>query len=354
MPGQRGPLYMTSGLALGVGLTALVATLVAGPLSPPFGPVAPTYKTLADVEPRVPVSAATTPGDSNSVFRITAPGAYYLTTSVKGVANRHGIEIAVSGVHLDLNGFAVIGVPGSLTGVNVEAFVPNVTVRNGSVLQWGQSGVVLRSDGGSVRDVLTSDNGVYGISLDGSFGATISGCNAVFNGQSGTGGGIRAGTGAVVSECAAQANVGPGFIIASGVIRGCTASSNGGEGIVLGAGVAEACVVRSNTLAGIRISDFDGRVSGCSITNNGASGINAAQSAGVHAAQGRATIEHNHIATNAGFGVVLTGAGSVVVANAFAGNPSGTVQAAAGNIVGPSVTPATVATNTNPHANYAN
>ena len=354
MPGPRPILSTTAALALGAGLSARVAPLVAGPHSPPFGPVAPTYKTLAEVEPRIPVSAATTPGDSNSVYRITQAGAYYLTASVKGVANRHGIEIAVSGVHLDLNGFAVIGAPNSLNGINVEAFVPNVTVRNGSILEWGGSGIVLRSDGGSVRDVLSSDNGVFGVSLDGSFGATVTGCNAVFNGQSGDGGGIRAGTGAVGAECAAQANVGPGVTIASGVIRGCSASSNGGEGIVLGAGVAEACVLRSNTLAGIRISDFDARVTGCTITNNGASGINAAQSAGIHAAQGRATIERNHIATNAGFGVVLTGSGSVVVANAFAGNPSGTVQAAAGNIVGPSVTSATVATSTNPHANYAN
>src|SRR5690606_18106937 len=95
-------------------LTILAGAAVAGPLNPPAGPVAPTHKTLTEVEPRTPINAANTPGDADSVYRIFQPGSYYLTGNIVGQAGKRGIEIASSNVTLDLNGFALQGVPGSL------------------------------------------------------------------------------------------------------------------------------------------------------------------------------------------------------------------------------------------------
>ncbi|HYD01267.1 MAG TPA: hypothetical protein VEB22_08580, partial [Phycisphaerales bacterium] len=89
----------------------------AGPLNPPTGAIVSSGKTLAEVEPRMAVNAANTPGDADSLFRITQPGSYYLTANVAGVPAKHGIEIAVGGVTLDLNGFELTGVAGSLDGV---------------------------------------------------------------------------------------------------------------------------------------------------------------------------------------------------------------------------------------------
>src|SRR3954470_4200181 len=89
-----------------------------GTLTPPGAP-APTMKTLDQVEPRTPIDATHTPGDADSLFKITQPGSYYLTANVTGVPAKHGVEIAASGVTLDLNGFDLVGVPGSLDGVSV-------------------------------------------------------------------------------------------------------------------------------------------------------------------------------------------------------------------------------------------
>jgi hypothetical protein len=89
--------YVVCGGALAVGpLLGGAVVSVAGPLSPPGGPVASTYKTLSEVEPRTAVSLANTPGDADSLFKITQPGSYYLTGNIVGVAGKHGVEIAAA------------------------------------------------------------------------------------------------------------------------------------------------------------------------------------------------------------------------------------------------------------------
>src|SRR6185436_9128761 len=92
---------------IAVPMLAVVAAL-AGPLDPPPGPIAPTYKTLTEVEPRVALSAANTPGDANSIYRITRTGSYYLADHLFGQPGKHGIEIDANGVTIDLNGFDVV------------------------------------------------------------------------------------------------------------------------------------------------------------------------------------------------------------------------------------------------------
>src|SRR5215212_2971187 len=75
----------------------------------PSGPPAPMFKTLSQIEPRVPVESLPT--------NITVSGSYYLATNLTGVSGTNGITITVDNVTLDLNGFALIGVAGSSNGV---------------------------------------------------------------------------------------------------------------------------------------------------------------------------------------------------------------------------------------------
>lgn len=107
----------------------------AGDLNPPAGAVAPTGKTLTEVEPRIAVSAENTPGDSESEFRIASPGSYYLTGNVE-TDKLFAIKIASDDVTLDLMGFTISGadVPQS-RGVGAEfgGTANNLTVRNGVI-----------------------------------------------------------------------------------------------------------------------------------------------------------------------------------------------------------------------------
>src|SRR5690242_16063675 len=79
-----------------------------GALTPPGVP-APMMKSLDQIEPRTPVDATHTPGNSFEGFIISQPGSYYLTTNILGSSGKDGIEIATNNVSLDLNGFALLG-----------------------------------------------------------------------------------------------------------------------------------------------------------------------------------------------------------------------------------------------------
>src|SRR5262245_43726281 len=101
-------------------LLASVLIAYAGSLTPPAGPIAPTMKTLAEIEPRTPIGPTTTPGGPNSLYRITQPGSYYLTGNVQGVAAKAGIEIVASQVTIDMHGFELVGAAGSLAGIDMN------------------------------------------------------------------------------------------------------------------------------------------------------------------------------------------------------------------------------------------
>jgi parallel beta-helix repeat protein len=105
-----------------------------GALTPP-GPPAPTMLSLAQIEPRTPVSVA------GAI--LNTPGSYYLTTNILGASGANGITISSGNVTLDLNGFTVQGTPGSLNGVYVSGGFTNIIVRNGIITGWtGGSGVM--------------------------------------------------------------------------------------------------------------------------------------------------------------------------------------------------------------------
>lgn len=127
------------------------ATIAVGQIAPPPGPVVPTMKPLDAVEPRVCVNEL--PGDGKSVHLITEPGVYVLTEDITGEPGKSGIAITTAGpVTIDLNGFNITGVPGSLHGIEMDLGAVGVVGSQLSVIsleasagslisRWGGSGI---------------------------------------------------------------------------------------------------------------------------------------------------------------------------------------------------------------------
>ncbi len=306
---------------LAVVVTA-TATL-AGPLNPPAGPVASTGKTLTEVEPRIAISKANTPGDADSVFKITQPGSYYLPENIIGVAGRHGIEIVSSGVTLDLNGFDLAGVPGSLDGVTTTVSdLVNIVVRNGSVRGWGSEGVNLSSAGSVVSDISASLNGFIGIQVLGA-GGIISRCAAFSNVI-----GIATGPGCTIAGCTVSFSTGVGISAGEGnTILGCTVYANGGVGInAWTSSTVSGCTSRGNGLDGIRCTAH------CLIISNLCSANGAAgDGAGIRVTNNDNRIEGNNCLAN-DRGLDVDSSGNFIARNTCSGNTTNW-DVVAGNVI---------------------
>ncbi len=247
-------------------LLASAGSLSAGPLAPPVGPVSPTLKTLNEVEPSTPVNATNTPGDDDAVFVISQPGPYHLTADVAGQAGKDGIQILADGVTLDLRGFSVRGVPGSLRGIadqDPDDFQSrrDIRVLNGSITDWGDVGLSLgataRARVESVNVESSSATGIFTgresvvvgcTSTDNSFSGFILGeasvaigCSSSFNGSRG----FSTGQTCSVQNCAAYDNDSEGFSAGNGtVLTGCTSYRDQGGGFSSSGASALGCVVR--------------------------------------------------------------------------------------------------------------
>lgn len=380
-------------IVLFCGLLSAALPALCGPLTPPPGPVAPT----PGPEPRVAINATNTAGDANSVFKITQPGSYYLTGNIHGAMGKHGIEIGASGVVIDLMGYSLIGVAGSLDGINAPfGTFTGVTVRNGSVSSWGGGGVMLAGiagtliegvhafqngeigvSGGShatVRNCTANQNGSVGISITSdssvsechagdnsigfllTLGSVATACTADDNTSHGFFGN-SAGTGGLsIHRCSATSNGGEGFLIVSrgSILSGCTAMSNSGSGFDLASG----CRITDSTaesnlengfLMGTgghisdctaRINDLDGiRASGgCVIRDNlaisnGDSTTAGVIGAGIHTTGTDNRIEGNNCTTN-DRGIDVDSSASVILRNTCSGNAINWTLAA-NNVFGP-------------------
>ncbi len=301
---------------------AAVSLALAGDLNPPAGPVAPTQRT--------PISANTTPGDADSTFKITQPGSYYLTANLTGEIGKHGIEIAASGVTIDLNGFDLVGVAGmgNFDGIrNTGALAESIAIFNGTIRSWGGDGIDLQTNAVSncrIEDVLSSRNTGAGISTG--VGGTVSDCSAYFN----SGVGFSAAGVCVFSRCIANRNGSFGFNAgAGGTIVHCAAYFNSSIGIAVaqGANVLE-CTAQSNTTDGI-LCGGNSLVRGntCSLNGNGGTG------AGIRTALNGSRIEDN-TCSGADTGIDIDGEANIIIRNTCRGN-STNWTIAANNFVGP-------------------
>ncbi|MCC6428928.1 MAG: right-handed parallel beta-helix repeat-containing protein [Phycisphaerales bacterium] len=252
-------------LSLTAGMIAAAAIFShAGPLDPPAGPVAPSYKTLTEVEPRTAINAANTPGDADSLYRISKSGSYYLTGNITGVAGKCGIEIAASGVTLDLCGFEMLGTVGmgAFDGITVTpSDGVSIVIRNGSIRRWGDCGIEFIYNSGhpptssAIENLSIGANVRYGVYLEWYSSATN--CRFFDNGSDG----ILTSAACTITSCIATGNAGDGISVNTGcVVNDCTARTNTGTGFNLGLG----CTLINSTAA----NNLDGASGqGCTIQN---------------------------------------------------------------------------------------
>lgn len=270
---------------------AAAALLTAGPLNPPAGAVSSTQKTLSDVEPRIAINAANTPGDAGTLFRITQPGSYYLTGNINGVSGKAGIFIASADVTIDLNGFAMIGVAGASQGIVAPSNLQRISVRNGKVRAWPFTAVSLGPDA-MVEDLQVGAN----LSTD----AIVCGDRSIVRSCAvqAAASGFYVGSGSLVLDCVAT-GVGNGVSCPTAAtdvrVEGCRLlGANAGTGLNLGArSTAKECTlsafgigctsgagstVDSMTIAGGSLGLFAGAdcvISGVTVTGAGSTGITA-------------------------------------------------------------------------------
>ncbi len=104
-------------LACALVLGAISALTVGGPIVPPPGPVVSTQRTAITSLP----------------FTILNPGSYVVWADLTGIAGANGIDVLADNVTIDLNGFTLHGVVGSLSGIGTPGFRRNLTVKNGTL-----------------------------------------------------------------------------------------------------------------------------------------------------------------------------------------------------------------------------
>jgi Right handed beta helix region len=401
---------MRSKIALVVGFVGLTAAAltIAGPLDPPAGPVAPTFKTLGEIEPRIAINAVNTPGDNDatpSLYKITGPGSYYFTGNVTGVAGKIGVEIAANDVTIDLTGFVLQGVPGSLAGIRGPVAATGLSIRDGMVRAWGGNGIeaayadasrienviaisnedsgILAGDDAVIAGCVARGNGAVGIA--GGMGCTITGCTASENVYTGimadeassisgcaamNNGSHGMSCGGSVVNCTAYSNEGTGFVADIGSsLSGCTAKSNADDGFwLLNAGTATNCASWSNGRDGFLLW-YGAAVNGCQASMNGRDGMrlnddcsavgntcwrNGASEpgAGIRTTASACRVDSNQVSEN-DYGVVAA-PDCIVTRNTARGNGLGNYSFALGSEYGQIITnPGNGFTATNPWANFA-
>ncbi len=77
-----------SNLIVAAGLV-VAAGVIAGPLNPPVGTIAPTYKTLSEIDPGTPLSSV--PAGQGAQHLITQTGGYSRQGKVEGLSGRLGL-----------------------------------------------------------------------------------------------------------------------------------------------------------------------------------------------------------------------------------------------------------------------
>lgn len=234
----------------------------------PSAPPGSTMKTLAEVEPRTPISSLP--------ITISTPGSYYVTGNLTSTG--HGILIYASDVSVDLMGHTITGPGTSTTNYGVYASDrDNISVANGVIKDFYNGTNIIGtslSQNCSIINIKAVSNYAIGIYVV-SDSTIVKDCVVSDNG----GDGIRCtGSATVVSDCTAYKNTGDGIEVGStAIVKNCTANDNTVTGINLGNSCSKAiqCTARSNSGHGIQTSTAC-YVSDCSVTGNTLNGINIA------------------------------------------------------------------------------
>ena len=284
-------------LVIPLALSSQISNLLAQGSLTPLGAPAPTMKTLAQIEPRTPISSLP--------FTITAAGAYYLTTNLTGVSGTNGITIAANDVALDLKGFSLVAVPGAIDGILVSGNRTNLWIGNGTVRGWGLDGIdALNSQSSRFTDLTIVGSGNTGFRP----GSTsfVTRCTSLANAQEG----FLAFDHCYVSQCAARNNGAAGIVAGNDCrITDCQAQFNNSDGIAAGSGCSiSGCTSANNANAGINTGP------GCSISHCAAANNNNGIVAGADSSISVCTA-----LANLNFGISLS-SNSVATACAASGN----------------------------------
>lgn len=328
-------------------LAALVSMLAVHPsafgqgtLTPPGAP-SPTMKTLDQIEPRTRVPSLP--------FTISAPGSYYLTTNLVGVSGNSGITISSGNVTLDLNGFSLTGVPGSLSAIIFSAAQTNVTIRNGSMSGWGADGVNASSGPYTSRNLVCENLTIYGNTGSGIRGlGLVRSCLCSSNQLIGI-----YNSGGLVEGCEANYNKNVGILMANGTVRDCRAINNASHGIVVQPGTVTGSWVENNGHSGIYVNFPNSKVIGN--TCNGNNTIASASDAGIYVNDTNNRIEDNHVAGSGLAGIKVDNVynGNIVIKNSVSGNGANNYVMPGSQIVGPLISTFGTITNANPWANFS-
>ena len=316
----------------------------------------------------IEVNSVNTPGDPTAGFVISQSGSYCLGSNTVGESGKNGIRIDADNVTLDLSGFAMLGVSGSLNGILINTHF-HIVIRNGSISGWGSAGLEgtagalariedLRTDanggnglvinsGSQVNNCVAAQNGGVGIAV--SNNVLVTGCVSSSNG----GHGFGLGTACTIKSCLAFGNIGAG-ISTGGVnyltVIDCNANSNTGGGI---AALARAFVTSStaegNGVVGISVG-ASSTVSNCHATGNTGDGIIALTGSAVTGCTASAntgdgieednlsrvegnTCEGNGVAAADGAGIHVTGRANRIDGNTVTRNDRGIDVDSGGNLV---------------------
>jgi hypothetical protein len=256
-----------------------LAPALAGPLTSPAGPVAPT----PGPEPRIAVNATNTPPGDTATFIINRPGSYYLATNIVAAPGKHGILVVSGGVTVDLNGFDLVGNTDSqgFHGVFVLA-TAFVRIHTGSLRGWGGNGIdVGVTRGAVITDVRSTDNIGYG---------------------------IRGGLNTVVRDCVTVNNASGIRVEQGSTVDRCISSENAFNGIA----ATNACIIANNN---------------CNLNGKAGDG------AGIIVTGTDSRIESNN-SIRADRGIDITAAGNIIIKNTCSGNTLNW-SIAANNIFGP-------------------
>lgn len=328
------PFILIAAMAAAAGLT------VAGPLMPPPGSIASTYKTLTEVEPRVLINATNTPGSANGVYVISQPGSYYLGANLIATGGKNGIVVAADNVTIDLNGYTIDGAgntafPTGITSLNTNR--RGLVVRNGNINNFSGYGIfaqvkdshfenlgfvgnksgsleLFQADNCIARNIrISMTSGEAGLQL--SENARVENC-IVDGGNTG----IMVGSNSVVTGCVLTNQPSTGINISGGRVEGCSiyttknANSFNNGGINAGTGTAvRDCTIRGVVSAGVYISG-DGSIERCSFSQC-VRGIASGQFS-----SGRVRIEGNDISECTVVGIDLPSGKHLVIGNRLRGN----------------------------------
>ncbi len=356
---------------------AFTSLALAGPLSPPVGPVASTSKPIGEIETRIAINSINTPGDNDaspSVFKITQPGSYYLSSSFSVPNATRGIEITANNVTIDLNGFTITGQTGSINAIANSGATDNVSILNGTIQSFGGTAVNLSAVAYGRIENVTVQNGASD-AFRTSIGFIIRNCVARFN----AGSGFIVGANTSLDSCSANSNSIDGFNVGSvSVVRNCLASANGGAGFTgVARGIITNCTANQNN-QGITVASFslvtncnasfnsaDGfiissnsTVLNCNSTSNGTTAVGA----GFNVTGNNVRIESNNAVGN-DVGFLVASTSNIIIRNTSSGNTTAW-NIAAGNAIGPIVstvnsaavngsTGASSLNSTDPNANFS-